>query len=83
MKKIAILMSILFFAQAAYAGGTLLYTSSVADGQYYDAEAANGAQEASSKTTREGKVIGIMELLTLVQASPQAVQALNDINRTF
>ena len=34
----------------------MLYTSSVADGQYYDAEAANGAQEASSKTTREGKV---------------------------
>lgn len=62
MKKIAILLSFLYFAQAAFAGGTVLYSSSVdstaqpsdPNATFVSSDSSQGA--ASSSTTREGHI---------------------------
>ena len=59
MKKIAIILSVLCFAPAAFAGGTVLYSSNVDMEAYCAAQQANmdAAQGATASKTseREGK----------------------------
>lgn len=55
MKKFAIILSILCFAPAAFAGGTVLYSSTVDPAVYYAQQQANmnAQQEATVSKTSE------------------------------